>query len=91
MLIRSQDKEIIINLDRITAIAKSKDNNIIVTESPMARLNEMLSIGKYSTKEKALKVLDMIDEFHYQFINSQNPKSTTVTYTVFQMPQENQV
>jgi len=91
MLIRSQDKEILINLDRITTIAKSKDNCIIVTESPMSRLDKILLVGKYSTREKALKVLDMIDEFHYQYINTQNPTHNEITLTVFQIPQDNEV
>ena len=60
MLIRSQDKEMIINMDAT--------NHIYVREvyRPSGNLIDISSdemrLGYYSTKEKAIKVLDMIQE-----------------------------
>lgn len=60
MLIRSQDKEMIINI--------AATNHIYVREvyRPSGNLIDISSdemrLGYYSTKEKAIKVLDMIQE-----------------------------
>ena len=60
MLIRSQDKEMIINM--------AATNHIYVREvyRPSGNLIDISSdemrLGYYSTKEKAMKVLDMIQE-----------------------------
>lgn len=60
MLIRSQDKEMIINM--------AATNHIYVREvyRPSGNLIDISSdemrLGYYSTKEKAIKVLDMIQE-----------------------------
>lgn len=60
MLIRSQDKEMIINM--------AATNQIYVREvyRPSGSLIDIISdemrLGYYSTKEKAMKVLDMIQE-----------------------------
>lgn len=60
MLIRSQDKEMIINM--------AVTNHIYVREvyRPSGNLidisSDEMKLGYYSTKEKAIKVLDMIQE-----------------------------
>lgn len=60
MLIRSQNKAILLNLSNWAAIytAKYGDDFII---SSLEGENEC-TLGKYSTEAKALKVLDMIQE-----------------------------
>ena len=60
MLIRSQDKNILINFNNtmlIEAVGIEKNIKIVCSDP-----NNDYCIGCYSTKEKALKVLDMIQE-----------------------------
>ena len=65
MLIRSQDKEMIINM--------AATNHIYVREvyRPSGNLIDISSdemrLGYYSTKEKAIKVLDMIQEAYEEY------------------------
>ena len=60
MLIRSQDKRMIVNFDNICTVSAfpEKDSEDIYVEDGTGSL----MVGKYSTKEKAMKVLDMIQE-----------------------------
>ena len=77
MLIRSQDKEMIINM--------AATNHIYVREvyRPSGNLIDISSdemrLGYYSTKEKAIKVLDMIQE---AYVNG---------HIDYQMPADNEV
>lgn len=60
MLIRSQDKEILINFNNspaIKIIGTKEDVTIICSDT-----YETFVIGNYSTREKVMKVLDMIQE-----------------------------
>lgn len=89
MLIRSQDNEILINLDRIGAIAKSKDNHIVASESVMPRPSEILDLGEYSTEAKAIKVLDMIQAHKNTLrITSLGGGNIYDIKETFQMPQD---
>lgn len=58
MLIRSQDKRMIVNFDNICTVSAfpEKDSEDIYVEDGTGSL----MVGRYSTKEKAMKVLDMI-------------------------------
>ena len=60
MLIRSQDKRMIVNFDNICTVSAfpEKDSEDIYIEDGTGSL----MLGKYSTKEKAMRVLDMIQE-----------------------------
>jgi hypothetical protein len=60
MLIRSQDKRMIVNFDNICTVSAfpEKDSDDIYVEDGTGSL----MVGRYSTKEKAMKVLDMIQE-----------------------------
>lgn len=60
MLIRSQDKRMIVNFDNICTVSAfpEKNSEDIYVEDGTGSL----MIGKYSTKAKAMKVLDMIQE-----------------------------
>lgn len=60
MLIRSQDKRMIVNFDNICTISSfpEKDSEDIYVEDGTGSL----IVGRYSTKAKAMKVLDMIQE-----------------------------
>lgn len=88
MLIRSQDNEILINLDRIGAIAKSKGNHIVASESVMPRPSEILDLGQYSTEAKAIKVLDMVQNLYDD--KGRDPMWHG-SNRVFQMPSDEEV
>ena len=60
MLIRSQDKRMIVNFDNICTVSASpeKHSEDIYVEDGTGSL----MVGRYSTKAKAMKVLDMMQE-----------------------------
>lgn len=60
MLIRSQNKRMIVNFENICTVSAfpEKDSEDIYVEDGTGSL----MVGRYSTKEKAMKVLDMIQE-----------------------------
>ena len=60
MLIRNQDKRMIVNFDNICTVSASpeKHSEDIYVEDGTGSL----MVGRYSTKAKAMKVLDMIQE-----------------------------
>ena len=60
MLIRSQDKEILVNFNVLAGIEIEEVPVKTVIISCFAGCSYLL--GKYSTKKKAMKVLDMIQE-----------------------------
>lgn len=77
MLIRSQDKEMIVNVDAT--------NHIFIGESyrPNGNLYDVcadeMRLGYYSTKAKAMKVLDMIQEAYINgHIDYQMPEDGSV-------------
>lgn len=65
MLIRSQDKRMIVNFDNICTVSAfpEKDSEDIYVEDGTGSL----MAGKYSTKAKAMKVLDMIQEAYGEY------------------------
>lgn len=72
MWIRSQDKRKLINVHTI---------GLCNDDTEIWGFETSLMLGKYSTKEKALKVLDMIQE-HIDYNSN---------FGVFQMPQDDEV
>lgn len=60
MLIRSQDKTIIVNIDNAFSIAIRDING--ATAIYTGSQSSCCIVAEYSTKEKAMKVLDMIQE-----------------------------
>lgn len=90
MLIRSQNKNKLVNLDNITWTSVY-ENCIVISNAPVER-DDLLNIGEYSTNEKSLKVLDMIQE---------NIKKVEIAKIgglncheiewIFQMPQDDEV
>lgn len=81
MLIRSQDKTALLKFENIVINLKLPDSlNIICWSLQDAqRSGGYFILGKYSTKEKAMKVLDMIQE---ACING---------HIDFQMPEDSEV
>lgn len=69
MLIRSQDKTALVKFENIVINLKLPDSlNVICWSLQDAQRNGgYLILGKYSTKEKAMKVLDMIQEAYKEY------------------------
>lgn len=65
MLIRSQDKRIIVNFDNICTVSAfpEKDSEDIYVKDGTGSL----MVGRYSTKAKSMKVLDMIQEAYEEY------------------------
>lgn len=88
MLIRSQDKKRIttdLNLEILHESWDSKEWEI--------GNNAVGVIGKYSTEEKAIKVLDMIQNAYvnYQYSKWVGYERETVIDCIFEMPQDEEV
>ena len=87
MIIRSQDKKELHILDTIKMIR-------VVSNFPefLIEVNSQHVIGTYSTEEKAIKVLDMIQD---KYLNCNRESMAGcfgfVKNTVFQMPADNEV
>lgn len=77
MLIKSQDKTKIINIKNVSVIDFFSMNGVFAIS--VKALDVSCSIAEYSTKAKALKVLDMIQE---AYING---------HIDYQMPEDSEV
>lgn len=87
MIIRSQNKEKTttdLNL-HIESIEVGKEN----IKRVFIKSEKMGTIGVYSTEEKAIKVLDMIEKQYASY--SCRYGSDCSSYAVFQMPQDSEV
>lgn len=65
MLIRSQNKAVLLNFSNLAAIYTVKDGDDFIISSLEGE--NKCTLGKYSTKEKAMKVLDMIQEAYEEY------------------------
>lgn len=77
MLIRSQDKRMIVNFENICTVSAfpGKDSEDIYVEDGTGSL----MVGRYSAKAKAIKVLDMIQEAYVNgHIDYQMPEDSEV-------------
>lgn len=87
MIIRSQDKKTITTDLNLSIYATDFDGYCICNI-------RSLEMGVYSTKEKAIKVLDMICEKYKEPIvraNYTDNESLIYDNSVFQMPQDSEV
>lgn len=80
MLIRSQDKKSLINRDNVTNLSVVSGSEIMA-----CYITEYQRIGKYSDEAKAIKALDMIQEFYNRY------KYDVEMSDTFQMPQDEEV
>lgn len=85
MLIRSQDKKSLINMDNVTDLSVKTyvgDSEIMACYTTDQEYYQC--IGKYSDKSKAIKVLDMIQDAY---------KSNSIDgdFPVFQMPSDEEL
>lgn len=81
MLIRSQDKTALVKFENIVVNLKLPDllNVICWSWQDAQRSGGYFILGKYSTKEKAMKVLDMIQEAYVNgHIDYQIPEDSEV-------------
>lgn len=89
MLIRSQDKRMIVNFENICTVSAfpEKDSEDIYVEDGTGSL----ILGRYSTKAKAMKVLDMIQEAYCKFMSVKNDDAWNGKESVFYMPEDSEV
>ena len=89
MLIRSQDKRMIVNFENICTVSAfpEKDSEDVYVEDGTGSL----MVGRYSTKAKAMKVLDMIQEAYCDFMAVRNGDMWCGKDSVFQMPEDSEV
>lgn len=81
MLIRSQDKTVLVKFENIVVNLKLPDSLKVICWSwnDAQRSGGYFVLGKYSTKAKAIKVLDMIQEAYVNgHINYQMPEDSEV-------------
>lgn len=89
MLIRSQDKRMIVNFDSICTVSAfpEKNSEDIYVEDGTGSL----MIGEYSTKAKAMKVLDMIQNRYEEYETERIYKEGVFEIGTFQMPENSEV
>lgn len=92
MLIRSQNRRQLIPLERFT-IGITKDNYVCATSNMYASPIEISAgvLGKYSSEEKSMKVLDMICDFYTEHLEEMTNDQEPFVRTVFYMPQDDEV
>lgn len=87
MLIRSQDKRILINMNNVSSIEVG-DNELRIFAADGETIYDL---GSYSTKAKAMKVLDMIQEAYCKFMSVKNDDAWSGKESVFYMPEDSEV
>ena len=87
MLIRSQDKRILINMNNVSSIEVG-DNELRIFADDGETIYDL---GSYSTKEKAIKVLDMIQEAYERYEYEKAFKTGLTLLETFQMPEDSEV
>lgn len=89
MLIRSQNKAVLLNFSNLAAIYTVKDGDDFIISSLEGE--NKCTLGKYSTKAKAMKVLDMIQEAYCKFMSVKNDDAWDGKESVFYMPENSEV
>lgn len=87
MLIRSQDKHILINMNNVSIIGVGNNELRIFADDG----ETIYDLGEYSTKAKAMKVLDMIQEAYCKFMSVKNDDAWDGKESVFYMPEDSEV
>ena len=89
MLIRSQDKATIVNFDNTFSIVIRDINGVPVIF--ITSQNGYRNMAEYSTKAKAMKVLDMIQEAYCKFMSVKNDDAWDGKESVFYIPADSEV
>jgi hypothetical protein len=87
MLIRSQDKRILINMDNVSSLEVGDDGLRLFADDG----ETIYDIGEYLTESKVIKVLDMIQEAYCEFMAVRNDDMWCGKESVFQMPEDSEV
>lgn len=93
MLIRSQDKTALVKFENIVINLKLPESLRVICWSlqDAQRSGGYFVLGEYSTKEKSLKVLDMIQEAYCKFMSVKNDDAWGGKESVFYMPEDSEV
>lgn len=92
MLIRSQNKITLIKFENIVININNINGKEIICWSQMnPGEDEYISLGHYSTKAKAMKVLDMIQKAYCKFMSVKNDDAWSGKESVFYMPEDSEV
>ena len=99
MLIRSQDKKalcLLSNVEIVERYKRKKDGEKMITGYAVYIFGERdteLFLAEYSTEEKAIKVLDMIEDFYInlEFAKFNGREREGFAEQIFYMPQEDDV
>ena len=93
MLIRSQDKTAQVKFENIVVNLKLPDSLTVICWSlqDAQRSGGYFILGKYSTKAKAMKVLDMIQEAYERYEYEKAFKTGLALFETFQMPEDSEV
>lgn len=89
MLIRSQNKAVLLNFSNLAAIYTVKDGDDFIISSLEGE--NKCALGKYSTEVKALKVLDMLQEAYERYEYEKAFKTGLTLFETFQMPADSDV
>lgn len=89
MLIRSQDKTVIANINNAFNIAIRDING--ATAIYIGTQGSCCNMAEYSTKAKAMKVLDMIQEAYCKFMSVKNDDAWDGKESVFYIPEDSEV
>ena len=89
MLIRSQNKELLVNFNVSAGIEIEERNTKTVVTSYITGCSYLL--GEYSTKEKSLKVLDMVQDAYERYEYEKVFKTGLTLFETFQMPEDGSV
>lgn len=88
MLIRSQNKRILINMNNVSSLEVSDNELRIFADNGEA----IYDIGEYSIKAKAIKALDMIQGAYCEFMAVKSDDMwNNGKESVFQMPEDSEV
>ena len=92
MLIRSQNKISLVRVENIVInINNINDKEIICWSQMNPREDEYIPLGHYSTREKAIKVLDMIQEAYERYEYEKVFKTGLTLFETFQMLEDSEV
>ena len=86
MLIRSQNKKVLVTFENLLDVEVSGG-----TISARKDYGWCCLLGEYSTKEKAMKVLDMIQEAYCKFMSVKNDDAWDGKESVFYIPEDSEV
>ena len=89
MLIRSQNKELLVNFNVSAGIEIEEGTTRTVVTSYITGYSYLL--GEYSTKAKAMKVLDMIQEAYERYEYEKVFKTGLTLFETFQIPEDSEV